>query len=386
MLLGVLIALTPLGTDIYLPALPAVADAFGAPVASTQLTLTTFFLGLAFGQLAWGPLSDRFGRKPVLLAGLGLALAAALAAVSAESVQQIVLLRFVQGLGLSSGPVVARAIVRDLYSHDLAARLLSRMTMVFAVVPISAPLLGALILGYAGWPAIFWAMAGITVAVALGCAGLRESAPAERRSMHPARIFGTFGAILRERSFVAPFLVMLSTQAGIFAFVSGSAFAFTQGYGVSGRLYGVLFATVMLGQIAGSWLGSRLVLRIGVTGLLRAGAALSMTAGLAALAAAWSGAPHWSAMVAPFALYMFAASLTIPNAQAAALTPFPKTAGAASSLIGASAFALGATISALLGATFDGTARPMAGVAACAGIAAFSFERWLVRPVLKWKA
>jgi len=384
-LLGVLIALTPLGTDIYLPALPAVAAAFGAPVASTQLTLTTFFLGLAIGQLAWGPLSDRYGRKPVLLAGLGLALAASLAGVAAGSVTEVVLVRLVQGLGLSSGPVVARAVVRDLYSHDLAARLLSRMTMVFAVVPISAPLLGALIIGHAGWEAVFWSLAGITIAVGAACTQLRESAPAERRSIHPARILSTFGAILRERRFLAPFFVMLSTQAGIFAFVSGSAFAFVQGYGVSSSAYGALFATVMLGQIAGSWLSNRLVMRLGIAGMLRLGVALALAAGLCTLAVAWSGATHWAPMVAAFAFYMFAASMIVPNTQAAALTPFPETAGAASSLIGACAFGLGAAISALLGAVFDGSARPMATVAACAGIAAFSFERWLARPVLAWK-
>lgn len=384
LLLGVLIALTPLGTDMYLPALPAVAAAFGAPVASTQLTLTTFFLGLAIGQLGWGPMSDRFGRKPVLLAGLGLALAASLAGLAASSVQEIVLVRLAQGLGLSSGPVVARAIVRDLYSHERAAHLLSRMMLVFAVVPIAAPLAGAALIGIGGWQAVFWGLAGMTLAVIAGAAGLRETAPAERRSVHPAQILATFAKILRERRFVAPYLVMLSAQVGIFAFVSGSAFALMQGFDVTATGYGMLFATVMLGQIAGSWLSSRLVMRRGAGGMLRLGASLLLVAGASAVLAAWSGA--MPALVVSFMFYMFAASLTVPNAQAAALTPFPATAGAASSLIGASAFALGAAISALLGAAFDGSARPMAAMAALAGCAAFILERWLARPVLAWKA
>ena len=385
-MLGVLIALTPLGTDMYLPALPAVAAAFGAPVAATQLTLTTFFLGLAIGQLTWGPLSDRFGRKPIVFAGLGLALVASLAGLLAESVNDVVLVRLAQGLGLSSGPVVARAMVRDLYSHDLAARLLSRMTMVFAVVPISAPLIGALLIGIGGWQAVFWGLSVVTLAVIAAACGLAETVPAERRSIHPLQIAATFAGILDERRFLAPFCVMLAAQAGLFAFVSGSAFALVQGFGVSGRMYGALFATVMLGQIAGSWLSSRLVMRLRVGGMLRLGTALLAAAGLLTAAAAWSGVEHWAALVAAFMLYMFSASLTVPNAQAAALTPFPRTAGAASSLIGASAFALGAGISTVLGVIFDGTARPMASVAAMAGVAAFALERWFARPVLQWKA
>lgn len=385
-LLGVLLALTPLGTDTFLPAMPAVAAAFDAPVAATQLTITTFFLGIAIGQLCWGPLSDRFGRKPVLCVGLGFALVATFAGLAATSVQHVVLVRLAQGLGLSSGPVVARAIVRDLYAHELAARLLSRMMLVFAVAPIGAPLLGALLVAWGGWQAVFWGLATVVVLVLAGCLALRESAPAERQSIHPLRLFETFRAILGERRFVAPFVVMLSAQTGIFAFVSGSAFAFTRAYGVTPEAYGALFALVMIGQIVGSWLNNRLVVRFGVGRLLRFGAATAFAGGVAVSLAAWSGATHWIVLVLPFMLYLFAASMTIPNAQAAALTPFPRTAGAASSLIGATAFAVGATVSALLGALFDGTARPMAAFATIGGCAAFCFERWLARPVLQWKA
>src|SRR2546423_2791339 len=142
--LGLLVALTPLGTDSWQPILPALAADLGAPVREAQLTVTTCFIGLAIGQLAWGPISDRFGRKPVLLAGLSLACVAALGCTTAASAGEVALGRFVLGLGMSSGPVVGRAIVRDLYSHELAAGLLARMTVVFSVVPIAAPLLGGL--------------------------------------------------------------------------------------------------------------------------------------------------------------------------------------------------------------------------------------------------
>src|SRR5476651_2727676 len=190
-LLGLLVALTPLGTDSYVPTLPAIALAFGAPVAEVQFTITTFFFGIAAGQLAWGPLSDRFGRKPALLCGLALYLASALACLGAESVAAITLWRFVQGLGMSSGPVIARTIVRDLHSHEQAARMLARMMVVFGIVPIAAPLAGAQLLAWWGWQAIFALLAIVAVALLFSvAAGLKETAPRARTALSPLRIAG----------------------------------------------------------------------------------------------------------------------------------------------------------------------------------------------------
>ena len=380
MLLGVLMALPALGTDLFLPALPVLAQALAADVAAAQLTLTTYFLGLAMGQLLWGPLSDRFGRKPVLLAGLFLLLASSLAAAAVDSVGAVTVARLVQGLATSSGAVIVRSIVRDLYAHEQAARLLASITIVFSIVPIAAPLGGALLVGSGGWQAVFWCLAlAAALLIAATGAGLRETAPGERRSAHPADIARTFRTILAERRFVAPFLLILCAQIGILAWVSNSAFTLVSGLGVSVGAYSVMFAAVMLGQISGAWCSSRLVLRLGIVTLLRSGAALMLAGGLAAAALAWGGVAHWAAVVAPFFAFLLGSALTVPNATASALSPFPKAAGSASSLIGAIAFTAGALISAGLGAAFDGSARPMATVAALAGVAAFLFERFLLR-------
>ena len=380
MLLGVLMALPALGTDLFLPALPVLAQALAADVAAAQLTLTTYFLGLAMGQLLWGPLSDRFGRKPVLLAGLFLLLASSLAAAAVDSVGAVTVARLVQGLATSSGAVIVRSIVRDLYAHEQAARLLASITIVFSIVPIAAPLGGALLVGSGGWQAVFWCLAlAAALLIAATGAGLRETAPGERRSAHPADIARTFRTVLGERRFVAPFLLILCAQIGILAWVSNSAFTLVSGLGVSVGAYSVMFAAVMLGQISGAWCSSRLVLRLGIVTLLRSGAALMLAGGLAAAALAWGGVAHWAAVVAPFFAFLLGSALTVPNATASALSPFPKAAGSASSLIGAIAFTAGAAISAGLGAAFDGSARPMATVAALAGVAAFLFERFLVR-------
>jgi DHA1 family bicyclomycin/chloramphenicol resistance-like MFS transporter len=205
---------------------------------------------------------------------------------------------------------------------------------------------------------------------------LRETAPAERRSAHPAEIARGLGGILSDRRFQAPLLLFLSCQMGILAWVASSAFTLAH-MGVPIDAYGWMFAGVMLGQIAGAWVASRFVMRFGSARLLRGGSWLVLGGGMAAAAFAWAGAEHWLTMVAPFSVMLFGTALVIPSATSLALSPFPQAAGAAASLIGAIGFTAGAALSTLLGALFDGSARPMASVAALAGLAAFAFERLL---------
>ncbi len=383
LVLGVLIALTPLGTDLYLPALPIIAHALRATVGATQMTVTAFFLGLALGQFAWGFLSDRYGRKPILIVGIALALLASIAGMVSGTVGELAWVRLAQGLGLSSGPVVARSVVRDLFAHENAARMLSRMTIVFSIVPVAAPLAGAALVRL-GWPAVFAALAVACALLIAAVAGLMpETAPkaAPSGAVHPRGLARTVGAIVREPYFVVHFLLLLCIFSGIFAFVSNSAFVLVQGLGVTPAAYAALFASVMLGQIVGAWLGSRLVMRIGISAMLRAGTRLACLAGVGAAGFALAGVAHWTLVVLPMAAYMFASSFVIPAATAAALAPFPHTAGAASSLIGGTQFALGAAVSSVLGASFDGSARPMALAIALAGTAALLCERFLVRAV-----
>lgn len=380
LLLGLLIALTPLGTDSWQPILPALAADLGASVREAQLTVTTFFAGLALGQLAWGPLSDRFGRRPALAAGLGLGFAASLACLAARSPGEVAAARFIMGLGLSTGPVIGRAIVRDLYSHERAAGLLARMVVVFSLVPITAPLVGGALLVLGGWRAVLWLYLAMCAVLLAACAKtLRETAPRPRAPVSVRALAQRYGEILSERRFLAPYGAQLLSQLGIFAFVSNSAFTLVNGLGVAAGAYSAMFATVMLGQIAGAWLSSRFVERVGLTRLLRVGTAAAATAGIAAAALAWAGAAHWLAVVLPFMAYMFGTSLILPNATAAALSPFPHSAGAASSVMGATQFAAGALVSTALGLLFDGSARPMATTAALAGVGALLIERTFIR-------
>jgi DHA1 family bicyclomycin/chloramphenicol resistance-like MFS transporter len=378
LLLGILIGLAALGMDAFLPAVPAIAQAFGAEPGAAQHAVTTYLLGLALGQFAWGPLSDRYGRKPVLLAGIVLAVASSLACTQAGSVQAIVLLRFVQGVGLSSGPVVARSVVRDLYAREQAAHLLSRMTVVFGIFPFAGPLIGAQLLGWQGWQAVFWMYAATSVALLIAVSrGLAETAPVERPSISARRIAAGFAALLRDRRFLAPIAVMLPAQLGIIAFVSASALVLVQAFQLTPTTFSFLFAAVMLGQVGGGYAASRLVSRVGIARMVRLGAALACAFGLLLAALALAGATHWGAVVGPMIGYIFGCAFIIPNATAAALSPFPRMAGAASSLLGTLPFALGALVSALLAFAFDGSARPMAIAIALGGAAAALGERLL---------
>jgi DHA1 family bicyclomycin/chloramphenicol resistance-like MFS transporter len=377
LLLSALIALPALGTDMFAPAVPALTESLSAPVSAGQFTLTAFFIGIAGGQIAWGPLSDRYGRKPVLLCGLAIMLVSSVAAALATSVQAVSAARVAQGLGMSSGSLIGRTIVRDLYAHEQAARLLSRMTIVFSLVPLCAPVLGALLVEAAGWPWVFGAMAAAALALIVLLKKLPETAPAERRSIRPAAIARTFATILADRRFRAPFLLILCSHIGVLAWVSSSSFALVRGLGVSALAYGFMFGAVMLGQILGAWAASRFVMRLGIARLLRLGTGVMLAAGAAGAVLAWAGVAHWLAVVLPFMAFLFGTAVVFPNAMAAALTPFPAAAGSAASLIGAIGFTAGALVSTGLAAVFDGSARPLATMAFAAGLGAFLFEKAL---------
>ena len=210
-------------------------------------------------------------------------------------------------------------------------------------------------------------------------AGLGETAPKERHPVSMRVIFAVFSSALGERKFTAPFAVLLLSQVGLFAFVTNSAFVLVRALGLSPGEYSILFAAVMLGQISGAWYSSRRVMSLGIGGMLRFGTRLACISGFAAAALAWGGVVHWAAIALPGMAYMFSASCIMPSATAAALSQAKSNAGTVSSLMGASSFILGALVSVVLGALFDGTSRPMVTTLALAGAAALAAERYLVR-------
>jgi len=379
--LGLVIGMIPLSTDIFVPSLPALAEVFGVEVATVQLTMTGFFIGLACGQLLYGPLSDRYGRRPLLLTGLALYCAATLYCANAESILDLVGGRFFQALGAASGPVLGRSIVRDLHVWDKAAQMLALTSIVFGFVPIVAPLAGAALLAAWGWTASFWLVGAIAAVLFVVVAvGLPETAPHPRAGVPtPAALARNFGFLLGQPHFLAYMLAVFFAQAGIFAFVSNSSFVLIQALGYSVTEYGLVYSAVMVGHISGAWASSRGVLVRGIDGTIRIGALLTFGSGVVLAGLAWLRVESALAIVIPMFFFMLGTALVVPHATAAALSPYPKIAGAAASLSGFVQLTGGAVISWGLGALFDGTPRPLATAVALSGAATLALYLFVIR-------
>lgn len=390
-LLGILVALGALSTDIFVPALPELAAVFRADVAIVQPSVTTFFIGVACGQLLYGPLSDRYGRRPPLLAGLILFVAASMFCAGGTSIEQLISGRFVQGLGVSAAPVLARSIVRDLYAWDEAARTLALMGIVLGLSPILAPFASTALLSGGGWRSIFWALSAISVALlGLVAFGLPETAAHARKPRlggtrlgkgGPTALARNFVFLLGERRYLAYMAVTCIILTGIYAFVSSSAFVIVRALGYSQREFALCFAIVAIGNMLGAIASSRLVMRYGIDRMIRIGTALAFGSGAVMTVLGWFRVDDIAATVAPAFVFLFAVNFVVPHATAGALSPYPQISGAASSLLGFVQLAAGAATSYVLGATYDGTQRPMAIAFGLAGTASLLAYVFLVLPL-----
>lgn len=328
-MLGALIAIAPLAMDIYLASMPSMTRALHASPEHVQLTLSVYMYGWGVAQLLAGPLSDRFGRRPALLCGLVVFVAASVACALSTNVTMLIAARGMQALSMATIAVVPRAIVRDLYGGDRAARMLSLMGVVLGVAPIVAPILGSHLHVWFGWQAnfVFVAVYGMLL---LGWVvyGLPETLRnPDRRATVPLVMVANFGRLLRSRRYVGYMLVAAFTMSGLFAFLAGSAFVFVAVLGHSEQGFGFLFGTIMLGNIAGATIGSRLVTRWGIDRMISRATWLLLAAGLTMGVLAWSGVRHPLIIVVPMFAYMVGLMTTMPQATAGALTPFPKIAG-----------------------------------------------------------
>jgi DHA1 family bicyclomycin/chloramphenicol resistance-like MFS transporter len=360
-LLSALVALGPISTDLYLPSLPILADAFAAPVPAVQATLSVFLAGFALGMLAYGPISDRIGRRPAAIGALVLYLAASVACALAPSIEALIAWRFVQSLGAAGGPVLARAIVRDLYERETAARVLAYTTMAMALAPALGPVLGGFLTEWLGWRANFWALTGAAAAIlAAVLATLGETNRVrDPTATRPSRLAANYRALLSHRAFAGYMLVVAFVYSGIFVFISGSSFVLMDGLGLSPQAYGFAFGGVVCGYIVGTFGATRLTRRLGVDRTIRLGTAVCCAGGLALLLAALAAPPSVAGLVGPYVLFMIGAGLTLPNAFAGGIGPFPEKAGAASALMGFTQMAVGALAGILVGQLTDRTALPL---------------------------
>jgi DHA1 family bicyclomycin/chloramphenicol resistance-like MFS transporter len=370
--LGAISAFPPFAIDMYLPGFPRIARDLGTAIGTVQITLAIFLLGLAVGQILWGTLSDHVGRRAPLLAGCALFAGTSVICATTHSIHGLIAARFFMGLGGSAGVVVARAIVRDLFEEEEAAKFYSMLMIIGGMGPIVAPFLGSLLLSQYTWRAIFWTIAGLgglCVAAVLRC--VPETLPRQRR-MHGdvAAIFRGYGHILADRRFLAPALVIGCTSGMLFTYIANSSFIFIELFGVPVALFGFLFATNSIGLLIGGQSNRWLLRRFTSVRLLDAGMWINVGAALLLVGCAWSG---WGGFALFFAvLFICIGSLGIifPNGTAMTMQPFAAEAGSASALLGIFQFILGATGGALVGVFNDGTALPMALQIAVYGLAA----------------
>jgi MFS transporter, DHA1 family, multidrug resistance protein len=376
-LLTALVALGPMSTDLYLPSLPGLLRHFDADIAEVQLTLSVFLMGLAVGQLVYGPLSDRYGRRPVLLAGLTLYVVASVICALAPSVPTLIAARLLQATGACAGPVVCRAVVRDVHGREGAARILSYMGAAMALAPALGPILGGFVEAWLGWRANFAILCIYgAVGLALTAAILPETAPhrGESGGGLDAALRGYLG-LVGQRVYIGFVLCCALAYGGIFCFISGSSFVFVDIIGLAPQLYGVCFGAIVLGYILGTLVGGRLTRRIGVERLVRTGGLISAVGGLALLLSVWTTGASIPDILLPTVIYMVGTGLVLPNAMAGAIGPFPRIAGTAAALLGFVQMGLAAAGGVAIGHLANGTAIPMAAGIALAG---------LLQPLIYW--
>lgn len=362
LLLSLTMASLALSIDSTLPSMPLAAAAFGVSDGTIQVSLSVFLAGIAAGQLIYGPVSDRFGRRPVLLAAFCGFVASAAGCVLSTSIESFIAFRFLQGFAGCAASVLARAIVRDLYDREAAAKMLAYVMMLHGVAPVLGPILGAHLTVAFGWSAIYWFILayGVVALVALWRA-LGETAPALRPdAIRPGPLARTYLRVLGNRAFVGYMLMLSACYCGLFAFLTASSTSLIGHIGVSVEDFGYLFAGCMMAHVSGSWLAGRMIGRFSLHRMIVIGGCTMPVAGVAMAALALAGVDSAAAIVVPMAVYMFAFSFIVPAGQSAALSIFSDVAGAASSMIGFVQLTLSALAGVLIGQLADGTQLPMA--------------------------
>lgn len=377
LLVGALTAFGAVSLDLYLPALPAIADDFNASIAAAQLTMSTFLAGMAIGQLGFGPLSDRLGRRPPLLAGILLYTLSSVALLFVPTIEALSAGRFVQGLGACAGVVIARAVVRDRFDTTETARLFSLTFLVLAIAPMLAPTLGAVMLTWFGWPSIFmlFALFGLVVGLAV-LFGLPESRSVETAAQAVGETaFASYVAAFRHPMVRGLVLAGGLNGAALFAYIVASPALFIEYFGKNPADFALIFACNMLGLIVTSQLNRRLLRRYGPAALARWGAlvALLFSALLVLLALAGLATLPVTMLLLFFGIGSY--GFVSANTSAMALEPMPERAGAISALLGSVSFAFGALV-ALLTAPFAADGPLAIAVAMGVGFAGSAWGIW----------
>lgn len=382
LVLASIVALGPLSTDMYLPALPRLTTELNASIDQVQTTLSIFFAGFAVAQLLYGPLADRFGRKSILLGGLILFTIASFGCATATNIEGLITFRFLQALGACGGPVLGRTMIRDIYGPTQSARVLSMMGTIMALAPAVAPIIGGYMLLIFNWSAIFIFLgaygAFITVLIMFK---VKESLKPENvNSLHPLSIMKNYSKLLRSRIFLGYTLCCSFIFSGLFSFLSGSSFVLIDFFGVAEVDYGFYFTAVVLGYMIGSQLGQRFGPHAGINKMLLTGSFIAAIAGSAMLAASLLGLHYLYWIIGCQIFFMMAVGIVMPQAMAGAMGPFHKMTGTASALLGFTQSAIAAIVGLIVGHNHTGTPTIMASSICLMGILTLMSYLFIIKP------
>ena len=359
--LALLLGLQPVTTDLYLPGLPALSAEFGGAVGLAQLTLSGLILSFGFGQLLLGPVSDRFGRRPVLLAGLGLYVLGSISSAHATSMDALILGRVLQGIGLAASVVCGRAMVRDLYEPLRGTVVMSRGQSGLGLFALTSPLLGGVLAAHLGWR---WSLAatGIVAAVAVALVAWRLPETLHQRNpraLEPARMAGIWRQMLQHPTFLAWSLLLMFTYGGLYTFLASSAFVYIEVLGTSKAVYGMFLASASVSYLAGTFVCRRWIARHGIARTVKRAAACSLAGGVGMAALSLAGVTSPWAICLPQLVFNFGHGMHQPCGQTGVVGPFPQAAGAASALSGFMSAAGAFFIGLWLGRAIDGTVFPL---------------------------
>ncbi len=380
-ILGLLAMLMPLSIDMYLPALPVISAQFGVPAGSAQMTLSTYILGFALGQLFYGPMADSLGRKPVILGGTLIFAAAAVACALAQSIDQLIVMRLFHGLAAAAASVVINALMRDIYPKEEFSRMMSFVMLVTTIAPLVAPMAGGAVLVWFSWHAIFWILAlAALLASAMIFFFIDETLAVERRQkFHIRTTMGNFASLFRHKRVLSYMLASGFSFAGMFSFLSAGPFVYIELNHVSPQHFGYYFALNIVFLFIMTIINSRFVRRIGALNMFRAGLWIQFVMAIWLVVSAFFGVGFW-ALVVGVAAFVGCVSMISSNAMAVILDEFPHMAGTASSLAGTCRFGIGAVVGALLSMATFNTAWPMLWAMAFCATSSILFCLYASRP------
>lgn len=368
-ILSALMGFASISTDLYLPAMPAMARSLGADTGTTEWTVSGYLIGFSLGQLVWGPVGDRFGRRVPVAIGIVLFLLGSAGCAVGSSIWAVIAARVLQASGASAGVVLGRAMVRDLYQGPRAASMMSTLMTVMATAPLIGPLLGGQVLLHAGWRAIFWLLVVFGFLTLGALLTLPETLPPARRQTITIRqALGRYGRLLRNPRMLAYIGSGGFFYAGMFAYIAGSPFAFIDYHGLPAQYYGLIFGLGVIGIMGSKLLNARLVERFGIDAMLGYGCALAAASGLLVALASWTDLGGLAGLVIALFLFITSTGLIVANSIAGALELAPERSGAVSALAGAIQYGSGILSSAATGAFADGTPAPMGTIILVTGL------------------